>query len=74
MVVGKFYQKWGRSVNSDVLLRTSHNSYVHVSHVIAIQFPMLLVEHKVQGDDHVYLQPHHAIDRDKPHHNNSGLG
>jgi hypothetical protein len=61
VVVGKFYQKWGWGANSYVLLKTSHIAYVHVSHVITIQFPMLLVEHRVQGNDPVYLLPHHAL-------------
>jgi hypothetical protein len=60
VVDGKFNKKWGRGANSYVLLITSHIAYVHVSNLIAIQFPMLLVEHRVQ--DLVYLLPHHALD------------
>ncbi len=42
------------------LLRNSHFAYVHVSHVMAIKFPMLLAQHRVQGNDHAYLLPNHA--------------
>ncbi len=43
------------------LLRNSHFAYVHVSHVMAIKFPMLLAQHRVQGNDHVYLLPNQAL-------------
>jgi hypothetical protein len=45
----------------DFLLRNSHFAYVHVSHVMAIKFPMFLAQHRVQGNDHVYLLPNHAL-------------
>jgi hypothetical protein len=59
---GQYYQKWGSSKSSYVLLRRSQIAYMHVCHVRAIKFPMLLAYHKVQGNDLVYKLPKHAKD------------
>ncbi len=32
-----------------------------MSHVMATKFPMLLTQHRVQGNDHVYLLPNQAL-------------
>jgi len=56
-VASYFYQKWEHSTNGYVLLKYSHPTYVHVSHVTIIKFPMLLAQHRVQDNDHVYLFP-----------------
>jgi hypothetical protein len=53
-------------INGDVLLivfllKNSHFAYVHVSHVMAIELQMLLAQHRVQGNDHVYLLPNHVL-------------
>jgi len=52
-IANNFYQKWGHCT----LLRYSHPTYVHVSHVTIIKFPMLLAQHRVQDNDHVYWFP-----------------
>jgi hypothetical protein len=57
VVASNFYKKWEHSTNGYVVLRYSHLTYVHVSHVKIIKFPMLLTQHRVQDNDHVYLFP-----------------
>jgi hypothetical protein len=44
-----------------LLLKNSHSTYVHVFDVMATKFPMLLTQHRVQGNDHVYLLPNQAL-------------
>jgi hypothetical protein len=62
VVVGKYYQKWGRSESSYVLLRSSNVAFIHVCHIRAIKFPMLPVDLRVQGNDLVYRFPEYAED------------
>ncbi len=55
VVIGTYHQKWGTWHSSYVLLQRSHIVYLHVSHVRAIVFVMLPSNHRVQGNEHVYI-------------------
>jgi hypothetical protein len=61
-MVGKYYHEWGSSKSSYLLLRKSQIVYIHVCRVKAIRFPMLLANHRVQGNDLVYKLLKHDED------------
>jgi hypothetical protein len=47
IMVQKYYQSWGQSRCSYVLLTRSQTTYIHACNVKAIKFLMLLVDHMV---------------------------
>lgn len=54
VVVGKYYQKWGNSNSSYVLLKDSHIVYMHAHLVRVVNFLMPPKDHQVQGNDPIY--------------------
>ncbi len=61
-LVGKYYQKWGRSKFTYTLLKDFQTTYIHECHIRAIKFSMAPTNHKVQGNDLVYKLPKHVKD------------
>ncbi len=49
-----YYQKWGHSESSYVLLKYSHVVYLHVHLVQVLKFLMPPKDSKVSGNDGVY--------------------
>jgi hypothetical protein len=47
VLAAKYDQNWGWLGFFNVLLMKSHIVYVHASHVKAIKFPMVPLDHKV---------------------------
>jgi hypothetical protein len=63
-VEGIYYQRWEeRRTNSYVYLSGSHPAYIHSHLVHAIDFPMLINDHRIQGSDPTYkvLLEHHEL-------------
>jgi hypothetical protein len=54
VVGGLYYQKWGNSDNSYVLLKDSCKVYVYSHLMRAIKFLMPLGNHRVIGNDAIY--------------------
>jgi len=61
VVVGTYYQKWGTREKMYVLLHQSHTIYLHISHVWAIKFCMLLINHRVSGNEPIYTLQKYAL-------------
>lgn len=57
IVVGMYYQRWGTSETSYVLLKNSHPVHMHAHLVRAVKFPMLPKDYRAQGNDMVYDLP-----------------
>jgi hypothetical protein len=53
-IEGTYYQKYGTGHDTYVLQRKSQKAYVAVENVRAVKFPMLLVDHRISGNDPVY--------------------
>jgi hypothetical protein len=54
VVGGIYYQKWGHSDTSYVLLKDSQQVYIFSHMVRAIKFLMPPRNHRMNGNDHVY--------------------
>jgi hypothetical protein len=61
VLAGTFYQKWGNSESSYVLLKNSHSVFVHAMYVRDVKFAMLPKDYRVQGNDLVYELPTDAL-------------
>ena len=57
IVAGFYYQRWGTSETSYVLLKNSHPVHMHAHLVRAVKFDMLPKDYRVQGNDLVYDLP-----------------
>jgi hypothetical protein len=62
IVVGRYYQRWGHFKNSYVFLRKYQVVVLDVYNVWAIKFPMVRINHQVQGNDLVYTLFEHVED------------
>jgi hypothetical protein len=63
-VEGIYYQQRGRrKTNLFVYLSGSHPAYIHSHFVHAIEFPMVINDHRVQGSNSIYklLPEHHKL-------------
>jgi hypothetical protein len=62
VIMGIYYQKWGTSKPSYVLLEAFQTVFTYSHLVRVIKFPMFLKHHCVSGNDHVYELPTYALD------------
>ncbi len=53
-MVDLYYQRWGHSESSYVLLKDSHVIYLHVHLVQVVKFLMPPKDHRVNGNDGEY--------------------
>jgi hypothetical protein len=65
MVVGLYYQKWGTSDYTYVLLKDSHLVFMHSYLVHAIKFLMPPKDYRVSGNDQVYELNEYTMSRIK---------
>jgi hypothetical protein len=61
VIVGLYYQKWGRGDNGHVLLANSHVAFLYTHLVLACKFMMLLAHHIVKGYESIYQLPNEAL-------------
>jgi hypothetical protein len=61
VVVGTYYQKWGRGETSYVFLLNSPIVFLHVSHVRSVKFPTLPSSLKVYSNDVVHMLLDHFL-------------
>jgi len=61
VVARKYYQKWGDSNSSFVLLKDSHDVYMYSHLIRVVKFLMPLKNHWVSKNDVVYELPPDAI-------------
>jgi hypothetical protein len=58
LIEGAYYQKYGTRLDTYVFLKKSHKAYINVDNIRVVKFPMILADHRVSRNDHVYkLQP-----------------
>jgi hypothetical protein len=60
VIIGKYYQKWGTSYSTYVLLKDSHVVFLYSHLVQERRFLMIPKDYCVQGNDLVYEFPNDA--------------
>jgi hypothetical protein len=56
-VQARYYQKWGTGPRSYIYMSKSQVAIFHVEHVKHVKFPMLPLDHCVQGNVPMYELP-----------------
>ena len=50
----RYYQKWGTGPRNYVFLSNSCVAIIHVEHIKNVKFPMLPLDHRIQGNVPIY--------------------
>ena len=62
VILGKYYQKYGRGRNSYIFLKDARPVYIDATLVLACKFSLLPATHRVKGGDPVYVLTNESID------------